>query len=475
MAKLECQFFPGTPATWNCTNCDTVYGERCIPAGHSHHWGPRHPACIRCNQPLAYLGNATDAKPFWQQLPHFFVYPLQAKALVVLALLTLLNTFVNGGLTGLVASLFSMAVLIKYGFAIINERGQGHTHAPSLADVLLNDPDHLFLRQTLLMIAMGVLISFAASVAPSLGLLVMGFLTLAMPASIMLLAVDKSVRSALNPLKLMTLMMIIGWPYLLLWFCSQAIAVGPYILAEFMIGDSTQQAPPGIFTFVALNFSVAYFSIMLYTMLGYVLFEYQHELGYHTAVDDTEALSAQAFLKARTLGEVAVLISDQKYPEARQCLRSALDSVRDDTELHTRYHKLLMLLDDQEALANHAEYLVQLLLDQRQPARAVGIVLDVQSRVANFKLSKPATAVTIAERMTEQGHHRNAVRLLQNFHKHQPNDRLLPAAYLLVAKTLIEYLGDDNNGRAIARYTLNKHPNCKERNELEQLLTITVH
>ncbi|WP_049722234.1 tetratricopeptide repeat protein [Gilvimarinus polysaccharolyticus] len=474
MAKLECQFFPGSPALWTCPECDTLYGERCIPAGHSQHWGRNDPACIRCTKQLSYLGNATDAKPFWQQLHHFFAYPLQNQPLIVAGLLTLINLFIDGSLISLALYWFSMAVLIKYGFAIITERGQGNRIAHTLSQVLSNDPDHLFLRQTVMMIAMGAVVYFASDVNQTLGLLVMGFITLALPASIMVLAVEKSVRCALNPMALISFMMIIGWPYLLLWFCSQAITVGPYILSDFFIGSGKDQAPPGIFTLIALNFLMFYFSIVLYTMLGYVLFEYQHELGYNTVIDDDNDLNEKDFIKARALGEVAVFISDQKYPEARQCLRQALDAVHNDIELHSRYHKLLMLLDDTEALANHAEYLVSVLMAEQQVARAVGVVLDAQSRLATFKISKTDTAVAIAQLMVEQGHYRNVVRLFHNFHKHQPNDPLLPAAYLLVAKTLIEHLGDDKTGNAIARYTLTKNPNYKERAELEKLIAFSV-
>lgn len=240
MAKLECQFVPGAPALWACAECDTHYGEQCIPAGHSPYWKRNEPACIRCHKPLTYLGNATDAKPFWQQLPHFFTYPLQSQTLVVLALLTLLNTFINGGFIGLIANLFSLAVLIKYGLAIITERGQGKLIAPTLSQVLTSDSEHLFLRQMVLMLAMGGITLLANRINSGLGLLTMGFITLALPASIIVLAVNKSVRAALNPVVLSSLMITIGWPYLLLWVCSQAITIGPYILADFFIGSSVE-------------------------------------------------------------------------------------------------------------------------------------------------------------------------------------------------------------------------------------------
>jgi len=472
MSKVECQFFPGMPAQWRCNQCGTLYGKTCIPAGHSRHWGHNQPACIRCTKPLNYLGNATDAKPFWQKLAHFFAYPLQSQSLLVMALITVLNTFLNSGFIGVVASLFSFAVIIKYGFAIITERGKGSSTAPDLAQVIGGDSEHLFLRQMLFMFVMALAVVFAGRVTPLLGLVVLAFFTLALPASIMMLAVDKSVRRALNPMALTSLMLTVGWPYWLLWFCCQCILAGPYIIASVVIGDA-EHGPAGVGTFLAINFITVYFSVVFYTMLGYVLFQYQHELGYNPDNEDDSDLSHDDFIKARVLGEVAMLVSDQKYQQARHSLRSALDAVKDDTQLHQRYHKLLMLLEDDDALSNHGEYLIGLLMAERQTAHAVSVVLDIQSRLPAFKLTQTDTALTLAKLMVAQGHYRNAVRLLHNLHKHQPNDRLIPAAYLLVARTLSEFLGDAKNANAIVRYTLSQYPDCQERQEFKTLLAIT--
>src|SRR5690606_1715989 len=114
-----------------------------------------------------------------------------------------------------------------------------------------------------------------------LGLLVGGFITLAMPASIMLLAVDKSVRRALNPLAQLSLMTALGWPYLLLWFCMQIISAGPYYSFDLLLG-----VLPDTLVIPMLVAVSVYFTFVLYTMLGYVLFEYQQELGFSTLVDD---------------------------------------------------------------------------------------------------------------------------------------------------------------------------------------------
>src|SRR5690606_21680528 len=104
-----------------------------------------------------------------------------------------------------------------------------------------------------------------------------------------------------NPMSWVSLMLAVGWPYLLLWLCTQLIAAGPV----YILGWSASVLPE-VAIIPSVTLLVAYFSLVLYTMLGYVLFEYQHELGYESAPDDdSDELDHQAFSKARALGETA--------------------------------------------------------------------------------------------------------------------------------------------------------------------------
>ena len=139
MAKLDCNYFPGTPASWLCPHCNAQYSERCIPAGHSAHWGRTGPRCILCNHNLRYLGSATGAKPFWQMLPHFFLYPLHTNSLIVIITLAVGSLLLGDGLLTLFLILFGLAVITKYSFAIIEARGRGETIPPSLGKVITTD------------------------------------------------------------------------------------------------------------------------------------------------------------------------------------------------------------------------------------------------------------------------------------------------------------------------------------------------
>ena len=463
MAKLECNYFPDNPASWLCNSCHAQYSERCIPSGHSPRWGRRGPGCIRCNSELRYLGSATGAKPFWQMLPHFFRYPLHLNSLFVIIGLALGSLLLGKGLLTLFLALFGMAVIIKYSFAIIETRGSGKTKPPGLGEVLGGDKEHLFLKQMAVLFLLGVAVGFAYRVGEFVGMLVGGFITLAMPASIMLLAVEKSVTRALNPFALLSLMFAVGWPYILLWLCVQIISAGPYYSFGFLL-----TALPETLVIPMLIAISVYFTFVLYAMLGYVLFEYQQELGFESTASDDE-LDERAFEKAKALGEASVLIKEGEYDRARASLRKALDIVRDDIELHQHYHKLLMLLDDDTALANHAEFFIDLAQRNNALSKGVPVLLDVQTRVAGFQLKDIKLALQLARLLQLQGQHKAVVRLFHNLHKTKANDPNLPAAYLLVAKIFFEFLASDAKANALASFVVKNYPNCVQRDQFLEL------
>lgn len=466
MARLDCDYYPGTAASWRCNTCNINYGDKCIPDGHGPHWGKRGPRCLRCEGQLQFLGSATDAKPFWQQLPQFFLYALHPNSLMVIAVVTVASLLVGPRLWALLVVLFAMAVVVKYGFAIIERYGQGDTTPPALTAVLSGDEHHLFLRQIAMLFGIGVAAGLAGHINAGLGMLVVVFFTLALPASMIVLAVEKSVRRSLNPFALLRLMTAIGWPYLLLWFCTQIISAGPtYVFA----GLAAVLPEAAVVPLIAVL--MTYFTFVLYAMLGYVLYEYQHELGFESKGEES-AMEPAEFEKARALGAATVLMREGQLERARAALRRGLDLAKDDIELHLHYHKLLGLVDDPTALANHCNYLVELCDRKRCLNRAVPALLETLKQLPAFQLDDTQLTVEMARLLRLQGQHRAVVQLLEDLHQRRPNDSCIPAAYTLLANVLFEFYNQDQKAAELARYVLDHYPGCEERAGLERLLGV---
>lgn len=467
MARLPCDFFPNTPAIWACVECSTHFGARCIPGRDQPHWGRRKPVCVRCDGPLDYLGRATDAKPFWQRLPHFFLCAMHPNALFVVLLVTAMSLGFTAGLLTVFLALLAAAVVTKYGIAMLEQQSKGGREVPSVIDVLSGDEHHLFLRQVAVIFVLAAVVVVGCRLNLWLGLAAALLVTLITPASLILLAVEKSVRAALDPFALLGLVARVGWPYLLLWFIVQLVSAAPYLALQFWIDAlATQAVLPAT---IAL---ATYVSFVLYAMLGYVVFQYQYELGYDYRDEGADALSRDEFDKALALGEVTVHLRDGRLDRARECLRRALDTLRDDPDLHQQYHKILMRLGDDQSLANHGDYFIGLLRRCNTLHRAIPVLLDVQSRLPQFRLTDTRTALDLARMLCQQGHYNAVIRLFRGLHETRDDDPLLPEAYLLVATVLVEQFNDDEQAQDLIQWVLQNHPDCAELSEMHRLLRL---
>lgn len=463
---LNCTYHSDQPAAWACDGCQKDFCSTCVPAGSSTHWGVQGPKCALCNRSLTYLGEAGGAKPFWQMVPHFMAYPLQARVLCLIALGGLAVNFIGMGLFTVFLGLFFAAVVVKYGFAIIEERGKGNASAPGVGAVIQGDQDHLFLKQVGVFIFMGVATAYAYRAGEVLGLLASIFVALALPASTIILAVDKSLRRALNPLALVSMMAIIGLPYILLWFCVQLISSGPYYAIDILAG-----VLPESLLFPVLAALSLYFAFVTYCMLGYVLFQYQHELGYVNRTHHKEEIGSRDFLKARALAETSILFHEGDYDRARTQLRHALDQVPDDISLHDRYHKLLMVLEDQEALKNHTCYFIDLLIRFGQKGKAASIYLDGVKKLPNLQLDNIEQACIVADMLLMQGNAKAVLKLLHNIHKQHGKNPEVVRAYLLVARAYNEYLGLDAKAKQVLTFLQKHYPNTQHSPSVEQFLS----
>lgn len=463
--ELSCNYHNDQSASWACEGCQKDFCDTCVPAGNSRHWGAQGAKCTLCNRGLTYLGMAGGAKPFWQMIPHFLAYPFQSRVIVLIVLGALSTKFLGAGLLTVFLGLFFSAVMVKYGFAIIEARGRGELSAPGITDVIQGDQDHLFLKQVAVFFLMGAATAYAYSVGEVLGVIAAGFVALAIPASTIILAVEKSLRRALNPLALLAMMTTIGFPYVLLWFCVQLISSGPVYAVEWLAGG----LPESLILPVLAGLSI-YFAMATYCMLGYVLFQYQHELGFvHPGIDD-ENLSSKEFRRARALAEVSILVHEGEYERARKQLRHALDEIPDDIALHDRYHKLLLLLDDDNALKNHAEYFIDLCIRFGQKGKTASIYLDVQGRIPGFQLSNLEQACLVAEMLLEQGKPKILLHLLLNVHKSHPKSPDVARAYLLVARVYAEYLGQEAKARQLLLFIRKQYPDTPYKHAVDNLL-----
>jgi tetratricopeptide (TPR) repeat protein len=468
---IACSYHSRNGASWICDSCEINYCDACIPNGHSLHWGSDGPKCVQCNRPLFYNAENEDIPPFWTQLPNFLRYAAHKDCLtyiVVVALSSVILPLVLGlGLIGillfLAGSLILLSLTFKYSFLIIEKRSMNNVDPPSYDELIDSDEHFLFVK---LVVATFVLYGAAAFLSgDSIFVLnvLNGLVALLLPAITIILALEKSLVSTLNPAMIASFIGRIGWPYLLLWLCYQIITGGSallYVALESML--------PTWLLVPAVLFVSLYFWFSANCMLGYVVYQYHDALGHTSFLEfgDDDSVNKIEWERKRILAEAYIHVRENKAEAARNLLRPMLDQYAEDKELHIFYHRVLALLDDIKSLRNHADYAIDFLVAKRDVIAATSLYLDTVKKLPSYQPNRVKNAFAIAQCMDQRGQRQAIVKLLNNIHKVEPKAGEIPDAYFLLAKVYNEHLGKELEASRIVRFLIDKFPQFKERKAL---------
>ena len=429
--KHDCHYHPGDPAKWHCGECQMHYCRRGMPDADTRQ---RRALCPRCSKAMRYLGAATEVVPFWHRLGAFFRYPFHTDPLIVIAICTLVPVVAPANLIGILIWLVLALALFKYTYAVINHTAEGHLKPPAVSVAFNGSGFDIVVLQLLVFVLMGGLVGAAGMVGgPILMLLALAFVVLALPASIMVLAMERSVGAAVNPMNLAVLISRIGTPYFLLY---------GYLILLTLASGAAQDFAVNHFPFWVAQplagFLNSTFTLILFHMLGYLLFQYQEELGFASDIQDETAGqdTHQRDRSARFDADIDMNLKDGNYDRVQSMLKEALKRDRDNALRIGQLYQLLAARKDTAELYRYHPRILGWLADRNDGegiARLLGTLVEAEP---GFKLEDPDLAVRCARALYHRGQFKPALRLLQDFHKRFPDSDQLAPAYLLVAQAL---------------------------------------
>jgi tetratricopeptide (TPR) repeat protein len=315
--------------------------------------------------------------------------------------------------------------------------------------VLVDDYD-LPVKMFLMMVFFGMLVySVSSSIGASVGLLLLFFGLFVYPASLMVLTSTESMPSALNPLLLIAMIIRIGWPYLVLTGLLMLLSQ-----AEMNLTGLINTTDPNPLASLFIGFAIVYFQIINFHMMGYVLHQSMDRLdggaSYKKAANanvDTRLTLYKEFMdQGKTqaaIGELKTLI--QEYP--------------DEMELHKRLHNLMLMEQQIEATAQHAsrDYIPKL-LDQGKDYQAAEVYTQCRARNISIKMRSSKQVIQLAKALRGIGNGKQAVQLINGFHKSFPGSDDVVNAYILGAKICCEDLNRDDLAKKLLVYILNQYP-----------------
>ncbi|WP_288131666.1 hypothetical protein [Microbulbifer sp.] len=426
------------------------------------------PKCILCNRALANVGASNKAKPFWQMAPFYFRYGIRPGPLTVSIISAVAAIAMTGlGIFSIFVLVALLAMVIRYNLLVIERLAAGQLEAPTFGDAQDGRSAATFARVIGMILVAGAAGMLLARLGQGTVQAYAIALSLLTPAAMIVLALEHSLRAAVNPLKLLQFTLIIGWPYWLLWLSTSAVSAAPTYLMPVVMGKV-----PDWMLLPLLAFTTSYFSIVTSAMMGYICLTKQQRLGVASMVDDDEFLEEREFDRLKALADASILLRESRGEEARKALVTALRQQPDDLALNERYYQLLLAIEDQKALRELGPHLLERFVKLNQPHKAAELYLATLNSQGAPAIDKSPLRHQLAEALYRQRQFRPALALINNLHKEDPQYPKLDAAYLLLAKIYLDGFNRTDNCRKLLAFVRKKFPNSRVLQEVQQLESI---
>lgn len=396
--------------------------------------------------------------PFWTRIPAIATYPLRGSALYALIALTLCSALLvlPGILKLVIGGVLGMATY-TYAFDILRHTADGEADAPRLG---YNSFDSAVLRLILLAFALGIVLGVSGVVAGEVGLTIAYLaVLLLLPGMLISLAIDGSLRRALNPAVSIDMALRIGWPYLAAYGLLYVIQ-GSGTAAVFV---ALKYLPPIVREATVMVTSI-WSLFASFHLMGYLVYQYHEELGY--------APSAGAALERedpdqRLLDEAEQYVRDGHSEEALQVLRGAVRSRAVSLAVHELYQRLLRQHHRNDELHEHTRHYINRLLQEKQERRALALQREALDSNPAFTPLTPEQATLLAERAKMAGQFQLATDGLLAAIGAWPRDTMLPTWSLDAGLLLAERFGRDDQARAVLQNALDHCENDALRAKLE--------
>ncbi len=425
--------------------------------------------CPKCGMNLRYQGAAHDIEPFWNRIASFFSYPFAVDPMILIAVCTFVPMFFGQNLFGLLGAFLLFCVLTKYVYSIVERTSEGHMTPPTFASAFAGDGMGIIFQQIGVFILMGLIIAGAGQLGgPVLAFIASAFLLLSFPASVIILALEKNIADAINPLRLLALMGAIGWPYMVLY--------GHLVLLFFALTaaqDFVFQHFPMMIAHPVSGFLFSYFMVIVFHMLGYILFQYQDRLDYAADLHEGEA-EPVSMIQNRSLrvdADIDINLKEGRYDTVLGILEEELKKNPNHIIRREQLYKLLWASQNKEKLSKYAQPILRLFVSNNTPEKSAVLLKTLLKHNSQFQLQDPELIFQLSQQLYHQGEYRLILVLVKDMHRRFDTFDKLPDTYLVVAKTLANGLQQWAKASTYLTFIKQKFAEHPMQNKLPEYLT----
>ena len=482
-----CKYHSYVPAKRYCPGCKISLCSHCVAENRQT---SKTIVCPACDKAMRKLSTAHAIPPFWKRMPSVFLYPLNPGSLVQLSGISVFSLLMLVSLwpVVLVAAIMLPMMLLRYSFSVLQHTAAGHLSPPAITLNFqlreLSLPLKLIGVMMLLSLLMGIILfPFGASQA-TIQLIAFVLNQVLLPAMVVLLAVHNSFIRAINPVDIGSVIATIGLPYLAL--CGVLLLLGgaPATVQYFFVNSF----PPWMLIMLSV-FIMSYFTVVMFHLLGYVVFQHHEQLGIRPEVEyDVQLKPTKGKASAEAeqtpsyplLQKIQLLIKEGRPQAAKAILSKELKhSVEVDKariEMHRLYHQMLLSNDNEhEAMLEHAKTFIPTLLDHNMGKQALGVFWDCIKLKPGFNLTTPEDIHKLAKSAHKADEHKVLLALANGFVQQYPDYPNGIDMLLMAAQVLQHHLGQYEKARKVLNYVINRYPEDSRTNQARRELKLLEH
>jgi hypothetical protein len=466
MSTITCKYHPKLAARWECGDCNITFCGNCVKKDTVKNIA----LCPVCNQQADPVDASNFITPFWQRIPKFFTYPANSQSLIFTAVIAFFFSFaLFGGILSIAVTLILGLGFIRYALLVLENTADGKDKAPAVT------LDTVMAGKTLAVKLLGTYLVFGYAIYKTLelagpipGLLVALFVLMCIPASTMVMAVEQSFIQAINPVVLINVIRAIGAPYFLLYVFLILLSACQGVITS-VIGSFH------IFMLAPVeNFIGLYFTLIMYNMMGYVIFQYHEPLGHNVNLDvdkeygNTKPVDKKPVSSDPVIQEAEVLIKEGQIDQAISRLDAATRQGGATMEMHAYFHLVLFAANKPDAMVAHAKDYINMLLHENKIREAAQLIVDCYKFKETIRPNDPDKYYTLAFMLNEMRAFKACISLIQNFHKRFPVHRDIPKLYLLASRILSEQLSNDSMAIKMLEFLMAKYRQHELAGEIAQ-------
>ena len=366
----------------------------------------------------------------------FFMYPARPAVLPAVAMLTAFT--VAAGfipVVGLVIAVAATLSAYKFAFEILQHHADGWEEPP---EAIMTISGGLVFQYLVVLFLAGVAYwivqKFFGNIA---AVVLLAVLSLIQPAYTMLAVIEGSALSALNPLKWLRLMQILGNGYFAL---AALLFFGQ--LFETWLGNHVFSFMPGFIAAAIIKIVGLWILFSSAYWMGYLVYQYHGDLQYQPNAHEDQVI--RGFDRDGMLIQaIDAAIANENFND---CINKVKYELRErvlGTTTHAKYRELLIKKGDMIEIRQHAQIFLHQLLTEKNLPRALSLAIqqfNLDSDIVPLDGETSDALVKEARRVGQSGLEKKLlISLLGNF----PNENMTGDWAIRLSELLIQ-TGESN-------------------------------